>query len=190
MPNRNTTTPTQVVAQRILEARKRRGWTQDQLAARLTEVGHPVDRAVVAKIETGARQSVTVTELFAFAVALDVPPVHLLAPLDDDAVVAVTSKIIPPARVVRTWVRGLQPLWSKQSGPGDWRAFLLAFPESELQETMEKVAYARAKLVDRMAAEFLDVNPKAARQVQERAEDYFAETQRTRKAKAKEGNDG
>jgi transcriptional regulator with XRE-family HTH domain len=189
VPKKNAPAASEVVASRIAESRKRRGWSQDELAERLTQVGHPADRALVAKIETGVRRNVTVTELFAFAVALDVPPVHLLAPLDDDATVAVTSKITPPAKAVRRWVRGEQPMWSARTGAGDWRAYLLAFPESELQQALEQAQYAQARRHDPLAAEFLELDPTLAHKTQERAEDQLAETQ-IRRRKRKETNDG
>ena len=42
-------------------------------------------RIVVTKLETGRRQSVSVEELLALAYVLNVAPVHLLVPWDDDA---------------------------------------------------------------------------------------------------------
>ncbi|QJS13225.1 helix-turn-helix domain-containing protein [Streptomyces argyrophyllae] len=53
------------------------------LAARCAELGHPLDRSVIAKLEKGIRQTVTVADLLVLARALDVPPVTLLVPLDE-----------------------------------------------------------------------------------------------------------
>jgi transcriptional regulator with XRE-family HTH domain len=179
---RNITPAVEVVRARIAEARKRRAWTQEALASRLREIGHrDADRTLVAKIESGARREITVTELLTFAVALDVPPVHLLAPLEDDAPVAVTSKITPPARLLRKWIRAEQPMWSKESGAGNWRAYLLAFPESELQDALEQAQFGQARSTDGLAAEFLEVDTQSAAKAQERAEDRLAEAQIARR---------
>lgn len=75
-----------LVAARVRSLRQQRGWTVDQLAAALTETGHPINRAVITNIETGrpdktgrCRRSVTVDELCAFALVYGIGPEKLLA---------------------------------------------------------------------------------------------------------------
>lgn len=48
------------------------------LSARCAELGLPLDRNVIAKLENGHRNSVTVDEVLVLAAALRVPPSHLL----------------------------------------------------------------------------------------------------------------
>lgn len=56
--------------------------TAQALAGRTAELGHPLDRSVIAKLEKGLRQTLTVADLLVLARALDVPPVTLLFPLN------------------------------------------------------------------------------------------------------------
>lgn len=60
-----------------------RKMTAQALADRCAELGHPLDRSVIAKLEKGIRQTVTVADLLVLARALDVPPVSLLFPLGE-----------------------------------------------------------------------------------------------------------
>ena len=99
--------PTQVVAKRVREVRQKRGLTAAQLAEQMARVGVPWKRGVVAKLESGLREAVSVEELLALAYVLDVAPVHLLVPFDDDAQpYQVTPTRDDPAGFVRDWIRG------------------------------------------------------------------------------------
>ncbi|MFJ2964259.1 helix-turn-helix domain-containing protein [Streptomyces collinus] len=76
------------IAERVgrLVANAREGFggrrmTAQALANRTAELGHPLDRSVIAKLEKGFRQTVTVADLLVLARALDVPPVTLLFPV-------------------------------------------------------------------------------------------------------------
>src|SRR6266511_1650857 len=107
--------PGVIFARRVKEARKRRDWSQQTLADRLTELGYPMTRVVLTKLEAGKRQA-TLEDIFAFAVALGVAPVHLLVPLDDDEQVAVVPTRSFSAVVVRGWLRGLYPAGKEALG--------------------------------------------------------------------------
>jgi transcriptional regulator with XRE-family HTH domain len=128
-------TPEEVFAMRVREARKRRGWTQKQLADRLTEIGYPTERTTVVKIEAGGRRSnAPISDVFAFAVAFGVSPVHLLVPLDDEAEVRIVGVAEPmKAPAARAWIRGRLLL-----PDADTVAYLSEFPVS-----------ARRALIDR-----------------------------------------
>jgi Predicted transcriptional regulators len=120
-------TPTQAVARRVRETRKRRGWSAERLAAEMTRVGIPWERAVVTKLETGRRAAVSVAELLALGYVLDVAPVHLLIPLDS----LEGYRIVPNSGVqagrAREWVRGFWPLSST-----DKRIYYTEIPADEL----------------------------------------------------------
>jgi transcriptional regulator with XRE-family HTH domain len=75
-------TPAQTAIGRIRELRQRHGWTQQQLTDRLNQLGAHTDRAAVARVELGQR-SLALDEAFLYALALDVAPVHLFAPIED-----------------------------------------------------------------------------------------------------------
>jgi len=101
-------TPSEVFAQQLRATRDRKGWSQQRLADRLRELGEPIDRSVIAKIEGGNRP-VSVDEAFAFAAALGVPAAALLVPRDGHTSVRVAG-IKVTAYVAHRWIRGLSPL--------------------------------------------------------------------------------
>ncbi|MFJ8309824.1 MULTISPECIES: helix-turn-helix domain-containing protein [unclassified Streptomyces] len=51
------------------------------LADRCAALGHPLDRSVIAKLEKGIRQTVSVADLLVLAKALDLPPLALVFPV-------------------------------------------------------------------------------------------------------------
>lgn len=78
------------------------------LAERMTEIGVPWDRSIVANLENGRRKTVSVVELLALARVLDVAPVHLLVPTeDDDAPYRMVPSSVVSAGRARAWIVGL-----------------------------------------------------------------------------------
>ncbi len=111
--------------------RRRRGWTQDQLADRLEELGWPSDRIAVNKFEatrTGrSNRKITLDEAFAYAAALGPSLTYMAgAPESPDEPVAVAPGLAIEAGHVRRWVSGLEPLQ-----PDDARSFHEHFPDDE-----------------------------------------------------------
>jgi transcriptional regulator with XRE-family HTH domain len=125
--------PSEILARRVKEARKGRGWSQEQLADEATKrYGYPLARSTVAKIEQGGtRADARLGDLLALAAALEVPPVHLLTPDVDEAPVAVTPNTIVPAGLARAWIRGQAML----PGAG---VNLSQIPASELRQLVER----------------------------------------------------
>lgn len=76
----------------------RTGMTAQRLADRCTELGLKMDRAVIAKLEKGMRQTVTVGEILVMARALNVEPILLIMPLGTEAETEVL-----PGQKVDTW---------------------------------------------------------------------------------------
>ena len=80
----------EVVRRNLIKFRGLRGMSQDQLAKRVTDLGVPMRQTTVAKIERPdgpdakgrfiRARDVDVSELVAFALALDVSPLRLLLP--------------------------------------------------------------------------------------------------------------
>ncbi|MFC9089974.1 helix-turn-helix domain-containing protein [Nocardiopsis dassonvillei] len=118
--------PTEVIAQRVKEVRRKRGLSAAALAAKMTEAGVPWDRGILANLENGRRRNVSVTELFALAYVLDVSPLHLAVPLEDEAPYLFTPEREVPAVAARRLIRGFHHLPEQ-----DWRAFITEVPESE-----------------------------------------------------------
>lgn len=104
-------TPTMVLATRVAELRKRKGWSAAKLAKACAAQGMPkLNRPVISNIESGRRQGVTLEEMMVLAVVLDVAPVHLFVPIDDDDAYLdyylATPETYLTAAEARAWVRG------------------------------------------------------------------------------------
>jgi transcriptional regulator with XRE-family HTH domain len=111
-------TPSDVVARRVREVRRRRGWSAARLAEQCARVGAPhLTESVIANIESGRpdeqgrrRREVSVDEVIALALALEIAPVVLLVRFDNGKPYQVTPARVELSQRVRTWVRGLVPL--------------------------------------------------------------------------------
>jgi len=116
-------TPTQVVAQRVRELRTRHGWSAQALADRCADAGMPhLVRDVLANLEAGRRETVTIDEVMVLAYVLDVAPVDLFVPPSTDvehhkygrvdvAGYRVTpTSTVTPLSSVRGFVVGAHPL--------------------------------------------------------------------------------
>jgi transcriptional regulator with XRE-family HTH domain len=86
-------TRSQKVVSRIRMMRLARGWSAQHLANVMTEQGHRISRATIAKFECGARRLVTIDDLWAFARAFQVPTDQLL----DDGPACLVCNNAPPA---------------------------------------------------------------------------------------------
>jgi len=98
-------TPSEVFAEEVKAARRRRGWTQQDLADALDNVGSPIDRSLVASIET-KRRGVSLDEALAFAVALGVSPSALALPRDDLGEVRLAPGLSVASGRARLWWQG------------------------------------------------------------------------------------
>jgi transcriptional regulator with XRE-family HTH domain len=128
-----------IVAARVREVRKRRGWSPADLAARCAALGAgDLTENVIENIESRSRRGgtkhprpVTVDELLALALALNVAPVHLIVPPGDEGepcqVGPVTSA---PCRAVRRWIRGFG-LLADLPDVGAQREYMTEVPDSE-----------------------------------------------------------
>jgi transcriptional regulator with XRE-family HTH domain len=99
--------PNQVVGERVRTLREARRLSQRDLATRVQALGVRIHHPGIGKVEQGQRR-LDVSELFAFAYALDVSPMHLMVPGDDDAEgVAVTPHVtVERTGNLRRWIRG------------------------------------------------------------------------------------
>jgi transcriptional regulator with XRE-family HTH domain len=123
-------TVSDVVAARVRQIRKRRDWSPADLAGRCAALGAAdLTENVIENIESrSARASkrprpVTVDELLALAVALNVAPVHLLVPPDDPGrPYEVTSQVRDDRSGVRAWIRGIGPFVDPGADPRQFYA--------------------------------------------------------------------
>jgi transcriptional regulator with XRE-family HTH domain len=123
-------TPDQTTRERIRQLRKRHDWTQQDLADALNRIGAQTDRAAVAKVELGKR-GLSLDEMLRYALVLDVAPVHLIVPLDDDERLMLGTNFVDctPAEL-RAWIRGERPLHPVQNA----RIYASEVPEREFDQ--------------------------------------------------------
>lgn len=133
--------PGEVFAKRLREVRKRRDWTQQQLADRLEELGYKIDRVILTRIESGrsrARQA-KLEEVLAISFALGVSPLHMIVPFDRDLRLRVPGCKQPmPPLIVRRWLQGLDTLADE-----DPRWFWTEVPPEDLDEVLEQARQVR-----------------------------------------------
>lgn len=99
--------PSENFTRRLREARTRRGWSQAELAKRVTALGHALDKTALTKLEGGNRK-VTLDDAVALAAALDVPLLAMLLP--DEGKVPLAPKLDVPLAFARGWMIGKLPL--------------------------------------------------------------------------------
>lgn len=101
--------PSEIFREQLRACRERKGWKQRHLAERLTELGDKVHQTAVAKIENGEKK-VTLDQAIEIAAALDVSPLALFLPRDDDAGVCLAPSAAPQSSAtVRAWITGEMP---------------------------------------------------------------------------------
>jgi transcriptional regulator with XRE-family HTH domain len=106
-----------VIAEQVTTLRKERGITAQRLADELNKLGVEWTRDTVTKFETRRRGSIDVTELFALALVLNVPPPLLLVPIDAESVPVVPIDNVSAYRTW-LWLLGEHPLID--AGGGRW----------------------------------------------------------------------
>lgn len=95
------------VAANVKTVRERRRLQQQQLSARLAELGRPIPPTALSKLEDGRRR-VDVDDLVALAVALNVSPTRLLLPdaYDRRTQVQLTDEVQVPSDRAWRWAEG------------------------------------------------------------------------------------
>jgi transcriptional regulator with XRE-family HTH domain len=106
-----------VIADQVTTLRKERGITAQRLADELNKCGVDWTRDTVTKFETRRRGSLDVTELFALALVLNVPPPLLVVPTSAESVPVVPIDNVSAYRML-LWLLGEYPLL--EHGGGRW----------------------------------------------------------------------
>lgn len=90
---------TSSVARNLRRWREHLGLSAQQLADRTRELGFHVPRSVIANLENGRRETLSIAEFLVIAAALDVPPVLLIADVGREETVEIL-----PGNSVSTWL--------------------------------------------------------------------------------------
>lgn len=101
-PKRLTT----VIAGQVQRIRGERRMSAQQLADATAELGHPVARSVIANLESGRRDTVSIAELVVLARALRVPPLLLVFPIGSEPTVEVLPGVQVPTWPAALWFTG------------------------------------------------------------------------------------
>ena len=119
--------PSRLVGLHVREARKARGWTQGQLAQELRRVGIRTSQTEIARLEKlpGDKgqepRRVTLEDWLALAFVLDIPPLALLLPADDERI-AVGPEVDESHDQAQAWIVGAEPL-DAQREPDRYRSY-------------------------------------------------------------------
>lgn len=96
------------VGEAVQKRRKALKWTGVQLAERTAELGYPITRVAISKIEGNSRAGkIDVAELLVLAAALDIAPVLLLCPNFPDGQVETVPGHSVHSRPAVKWFSGL-----------------------------------------------------------------------------------
>jgi transcriptional regulator with XRE-family HTH domain len=96
-----------VLARKVRYFREVQGLRQEDLAERIAELGWPMNRVTVAKIEAGGTRAAnaSLTEVLVLAAALDVPPLLLFLPLGDAEDMTIGTETVHP-HLMLDWIAG------------------------------------------------------------------------------------
>lgn len=116
-------TPRRVAEDRIREVREQRGWTHEQLAQQCRNLGaHQLTSEAIAAIESHELGVLDINDVMAICYALDVAPVHVLAPIkdaddaDDHRINAAPDRYLRPDWY-REWIKGT---WAPSDMDAEW----------------------------------------------------------------------
>jgi transcriptional regulator with XRE-family HTH domain len=160
------------IGRRVAYYRNRADLTAVMLSARCAELGLPLDRGTIAKLETGHRNSVTVDEVYVLAAALGVPPVLLLFGVGtEEPAEILPGKQVPAFRGAQ-WFTGEGPMPEPGDDPGMVAISgphnsgpalpLVLYRRADKAFTEEMQATSRARVMDESAAAAADEGQRAA----------------------------
>lgn len=82
-PGEWATSTTETIFENITTERRRQKLSAQELARRCEELGYPIDRRVLSKMDTKKRANISIPELIVIAESLRVPPISLIySPFD------------------------------------------------------------------------------------------------------------
>jgi transcriptional regulator with XRE-family HTH domain len=173
-----------VIAAEVRRYRQMRGLSAQQLADRTAELGLPMQRSVLANLESGRRTTVTVAELLVLAAALSVAPVLLVFPVGQIAEAGVLPNRSVSSWSAARWLSGLPPEPSEVD-PKAYNAPIAVYLEHENlvwehETAVEALAYyqQRAKVENGNLTVLIASTESRMRATEKRLRDLRAEIER------------
>jgi transcriptional regulator with XRE-family HTH domain len=145
-----------------------------QLADRTEELGMPIPRSVLANLESGRRETVSVAEVLVLAAALNVAPVELICPVGFDKETEMLPGRAMDQLAARRWFTGMWKLDIDDAGAWTMRtpatseqsnAYLLEYHDGLIAQMRAKEADAARAAADAASAD--EVSLRAAIRVDE-----------------------
>jgi transcriptional regulator with XRE-family HTH domain len=118
---------TRVLAGEVRRYRTERKMSAQQLADRCAELGLPIARSVLANLESGRRETLSVAELLVLAKALEVAPILLLFPLGHQDTIEVVPGEQVPVPDAAMWFTG-EMSWPGSTDEEALRWMEISFP--------------------------------------------------------------
>lgn len=129
--------------------------TAQQLSERCRELGVPIHRTTITKIENG-RSRFDLGELIVLAVALNTSPVRLVFPGPYKALVDVTPRVRVPEFQAAQWFSGLQPVLQDGVAASDAARLRAGYRESvktlTVLRTIEELQARKARFIPKGSA--------------------------------------
>ncbi|MET8765820.1 helix-turn-helix transcriptional regulator [Streptomyces sp. NPDC004658] len=97
------------VAREVRRHRQAQGLSAQQLSDRCSELGMPIQRSVLANLESGRRTTVTIAEVLVLAAALNVPPALLVFPVGRAEEVEMLPGFQAETLEAVDWFAGIKP---------------------------------------------------------------------------------
>jgi transcriptional regulator with XRE-family HTH domain len=115
----------EVLAARVRRYRDAQGLTQEDVAGRTTELGHPMNRVTLAKIEAGKTRAsnASLIDVLVLASALDVPPALLFLPVGEEVEVVIAPNLRTDPVSAVDWLSGGVPPLRPWDRPVDLTAW-------------------------------------------------------------------
>ncbi|WBC13451.1 helix-turn-helix transcriptional regulator [Micromonospora sp. WMMA1998] len=98
------------IASEVKRHREAQDMSAQRLADRCAELGQPIPRSVLANLESGRREALSVPELLVLAEALGVPPIALLVPVGHADQVEALPGVSVSTSDALAWLTGDKPL--------------------------------------------------------------------------------
>jgi transcriptional regulator with XRE-family HTH domain len=149
-------TPREVFGQQLRAIRRRQGLTQKQLAETVSRIyGVPIRQSAIAGLENtklgGVHRDVSLEEVFAFALALEVSPSALLVPRDSEtrmtfANVTPDNELTVSGADILEWIRGTEAL------PGTFASLVHRTPFHDERPDWEVAAMREYPMLQQIVA--------------------------------------